>query len=262
MFNPPTNIRLPGFRVGLPDDPPDQNTETIPGFAVPALGYDPYGNALQTAQATGFGSPGFDPQGLVPVNCTSADDSTSCTTPGGKSFDVREPQGFPARIAPDVRNHHYYRFQSEPLAIPAERLLQAMIANPTPSFISGRPATPQGTLNEATPDWIHGPLYSLSLGGASEMPLGPLPVTPLNPVTSYVTKDKNGNPMVVNITERSHGLSPGYVGSMSRRLGASQPYMSKVRACHQSRRQTNRSGGAGCSTMTPGEAISRISLDE
>ena len=43
------------------------------------------------------------------------------------------------------------------------------------------------------------------------MPLGPLPVTPLNPVTSYVTKDKDGNPMVVNMTERGHGLSPGYV---------------------------------------------------
>jgi hypothetical protein len=43
------------------------------------------------------------------------------------------------------------------------------------------------------------------------MPAGPLPVTPFNPVTSYVTKDKDGNPMVVNITERGHGLSPGYV---------------------------------------------------
>ena len=32
MFNLPTNFRLPGFRVGLPDDPPDQNTETVPGF--------------------------------------------------------------------------------------------------------------------------------------------------------------------------------------------------------------------------------------
>jgi hypothetical protein len=26
-----------------------------------------------------------------------------------------------------------------------------------------------------------------------------------------VTKDKDGNPMVVNITERGHGLAPGYV---------------------------------------------------
>ena len=43
------------------------------------------------------------------------------------------------------------------------------------------------------------------------MPLGSLPVTPNSPVTSYVTKDKDGNPMVVNITERGHGLAPGYV---------------------------------------------------
>jgi hypothetical protein len=64
MFTLPTNIRLPGFRVGLPDDPPDQNTETAAGFAVPAGGYDPDGNAIQTAQATS--SAGFDPQGLVP----------------------------------------------------------------------------------------------------------------------------------------------------------------------------------------------------
>jgi hypothetical protein len=77
MFNLPTNIRLPGFRVGLPDDPPGLNTETVPGFAVPALGYDPDGNAIQTAQATGLGSASFDPQGLVPVNCTSADGSTA-----------------------------------------------------------------------------------------------------------------------------------------------------------------------------------------
>ncbi len=32
MFNLPTNIRLPGFRVGLPDDPPGQNTETAPAL--------------------------------------------------------------------------------------------------------------------------------------------------------------------------------------------------------------------------------------
>jgi hypothetical protein len=209
MFNLPTNIRLPGFRVGLSDDPPDRSTETAPGFAVPALGYDPDGNALQTAQATG--SAGFDPQGLVPVNCTSADGSTNCTTSGGQSFTEPRPQEFPARIAPDDPNYHYYHLQSEPLAIPAEKLLQAIVANPTPSFLVGGPATPQGTVNEATPDRFHGPLYGLNLGGASEMPLGPLPVTPFNPVTSYVTKDKDGNPMVVNITERGHGLSPGYV---------------------------------------------------
>jgi hypothetical protein len=141
MFNLPTNIRLPGFRVGLPNDPPGQNTETTPGFAVPALGYDPDGNAIQTAQATGLGSASVDPQGLVPVNCTSADGSTNCTTPGGQSFTEPQPQGFPARIAPGNPNYHYYHLQSEPVAIPPERLVQAIIANPTPSFFFGRPAT-------------------------------------------------------------------------------------------------------------------------
>ncbi len=112
-------------------------------------------------------------------------------TPSGQSFTEPRPREFPARISPDDPNYHYYHFQSEPLAIPAEKLQQAIIANPTPSFLVGGPATPQGTLNEATPDRFHGPLF--------------------NPVTSYVTKNKDGNPMVVNITEPGHGLSPGYV---------------------------------------------------
>ena len=209
MFRLPPNIRLPGFRVGLPDDPSDQNSETVPGLAVPALGYDPDGNALQTAQATG--SAGFDPRGLVPVNCTS-DGSTNCTTPGGQSFTEPRPQGFPARIAPDDPNYHYYHLQSEPLAIPAEKLLQAIIANPTPNFFYGRPATANGTPNEATPDLLYGQAFnSQFLGIPGLVPSVPTAVTPLNPVTSYVTKDKDGNPMVVNMTERGHGLSPGYV---------------------------------------------------
>ena len=56
----------------------------------------------------------------------------------------RRPQEFPARIAPNDPNYHYYHLQSEPLAIPAKKLLQAIVANPTPSFLYGRPATPQG----------------------------------------------------------------------------------------------------------------------
>jgi hypothetical protein len=126
-------------------------------------------------------------------------------TPSGQSFTEPRPREFPARISPDDPNYHYYHFQSEPLAIPAEKLLQAIVANPTPSFFFGRPATEQGTLNEATPDWLNE-----LLNGTGDMPLGSLPVTPISPVTSYVTKDKNGNAMVVNITEREHGLSPGY----------------------------------------------------
>src|SRR5262249_40368969 len=65
-----------------------------------------------------------------------------------------------------------------------------------------RPATPEGTLNEATPE----PFYSLYLL-ATGQPYGTL----INPVISYLTKDQWGNPMVVNVTQPGHRLSPGYV---------------------------------------------------
>ena len=67
----------------------------------------------------------------------SADSYANCTTPGGQSFTAPRAQGFPVRIAPDDPNYHYYHLQSEPLAIPPERLVQAIIANPTPSFLAG-----------------------------------------------------------------------------------------------------------------------------
>src|SRR5262249_44797274 len=151
----------------------------------------PSGNPLQATPAIGFN---VDPRGLVPVNCTSTDGSTSCTTPTGKSFAEPTPGGFPARIDRTDPNYHYYHFQSEPLDVPAEKLLQAIIANPTPNFTFARAATPEGTLNEATPDWLHGLLYASYLGAGSKMPQGPLPATPLSPVTSYLTKDKDGSP--------------------------------------------------------------------
>ena len=69
-----------------------------------------------------------------------------------------------------------------------------------------------GTLNEATPDWMHGLLYGSPLSvGSGEMPLGPFSAAPINPVKSYVAKDRDGNPMVVNMTQPGHSLSPGYV---------------------------------------------------
>src|SRR5262245_48447672 len=93
----------------------------FPGFAVPEGGYGPSGNPLQATPAIGFN---VDPRGLVPVNCTSTDGSTSCTTPTGKSFAEPTPGGFPARIDRTDPNYHYYHFQSEPLDVPAEKLLQ------------------------------------------------------------------------------------------------------------------------------------------
>ena len=64
------------------------------------------------------------------------------------------------------------------------------------------PATPQGTMNEATP-----PLDYYSFLGATQLPYG----APLNPVKSYLTQDQDGNPVVMNVTEPGHTLYPGYV---------------------------------------------------
>ena len=82
MFNFPTNMRPPGFRVGPSGEP--ETDEATPGFAVPEGGYGP----------SGFN---VNPQGLVPVNCTSSGGSTNCMTPGGQSFIEPRPPGFPAR---------------------------------------------------------------------------------------------------------------------------------------------------------------------
>ena len=189
MFNFPTNMRPPGFRIGPSGEP--ETDEATPGFAVPAAGYDPSGNPLHPTPAIGFN---VDPRGLVPVNCTSSDGSASCTTPTGQSFVEPRPRDFPARVDANDPDYHYYHFQSEPFDIPAEKLLQAIIANPTPNFTFGRPATVMGTLNEATPDWMHGLLYGSPLSvGSGEMPLGPFSAAPINPVKSYVAKDRDGN---------------------------------------------------------------------
>src|SRR5262245_31396476 len=174
MFNFPTNMRPPGFRIGpsgepeADEAPPGFAVRTL-GFAVPEDGYGPSDNPLQATPAIGFN---VDPRGLVPVNCRSTDGSTSCTTPTGQSFVEPRPQDFPARIDANDPDHHYYHFQSEAFDIPAETLLRAIVANPTPNFTFGRPATASGTLNEATPDWAHGLLYGgLVSAGGGEMAL-------------------------------------------------------------------------------------------
>jgi len=231
VFNFPRSVRVPGFNV---QDPNAADADATPGFAVPPGGYPPSGvepagvrvqgfnvqdynaaNAKTTpgfaVPAGGYAPPGVDPSGIVPVNCTSANGSTNCMTPAGQSFAEPAPAGFPPSIDPDKRNYHYYHFQSEPIAIPADRLRQAIIERPTPNFLYGRPATAEGTPNEATPDSIWDALRGpdVPFGGPFGGP--PPAARPLNPVRSYVTRDRDGNPMVVNVTEPSHMLRPRYV---------------------------------------------------
>lgn len=57
MFNFPTNIRSPGFRVGIPDDETDQNKQadgsSVPGFRVGL----PDDGSNQNNQADGSSTP-------------------------------------------------------------------------------------------------------------------------------------------------------------------------------------------------------------
>jgi hypothetical protein len=65
-----------------------------------------------------------------------------------------------------------------------------------------RPATAEGTINEATPE----PAYNAVIAQAQQ-----LPGTPFNSVISYLTYDQEGRPVIVNVTRPGHQLAPGVV---------------------------------------------------
>ena len=186
---------FPGFRVGQPDE--------VPGFRL-----NPDGTVRRPASgsSTAVLLPN-DPQAAgqaVPVNCTSDGSTFSCTTPRGKSFaNVPAPPSFPARIASDVPNYHEYGVLSPP-GTSGDKLMQGAIDKPTPGPPAlNRPATPEGTSNEAT---APSALYNLFAAG-TQMPYG----APTNPVKSYLWHDSDGKQIVVNVTEPGHSLAPGYV---------------------------------------------------
>ena len=158
MFNFPSNGGLPGFRVGRPDDVPgfNMNQDGSVGRFAGGPSNAPGDNALQTtALRTGFGSAGTiapELSGVVPANCTSAGGMLSCTTPRGRTLrPVPAPEGFPD-VAPDKPQYHSYSVPSVLRGAPGPQAMQGVIDNPTPGpRLLTHPATPQGTLNEATP---------------------------------------------------------------------------------------------------------------
>lgn len=125
----------------------------------------------------------FDPSGLY---CTSAGGTTTCSYPGGPSFQVPTPLGFPARIGDNNLLYHKYEV-SVSTKCPDTNLLQALINSPAPGNPIF-PASANGTHNIAQAFGVN------------------------NPIISYVTTDLNtGNPIVVNVTNGTSGFAPGYV---------------------------------------------------
>jgi hypothetical protein len=96
------------------------------------------------------------------------------------------------RISPEHETHHYYSVPvPAPSATPGS-LTTGLINHPTPGPVGAvRPATPEGTPNPAAPG------IADAVGSW--------------PVKSYLTKDQNGVPMIVNVTQPGHPLYPGVV---------------------------------------------------
>ena len=127
-----------------------------------------------------------DPSGK---DCVSNNGTTTCTT---AAYHVSFPtqQGWNDFKSTDT-NYHFY---SEPAQSPmSQQATQQWVVNhPTPGFPD--PATPQGTLNDATP----------GVGGIS-------PVN-ISPVRSFTTTNQvTGSPAVVNVTLPGHPLQNGIV---------------------------------------------------
>ncbi len=199
MFNVFAQTDLPGFRVRPQDD--------VPGFDVDE-------NGLQQRDSTW--SDGTRPgsatsQQVTPVNCTTVNGSMDCTSPGGISFSgVRASPGFPERLDSATADKHAYSVPDGPYADSARTMRQDVINLPTPGPTKlVRPATPEGTPNEATPEWLYN-LLTMPLPGRFGGPIIPYGKM-INPVRSYLTTDQNGRQIVVNVTEPGHMLHPGYV---------------------------------------------------
>lgn len=143
-----------------------------------------------------------DPSGLF---CNSSGGNLSCTSPGGISFTVPSPVGFPNSLGPGQTNYHAYNVPVNAGSVSAPALMTGVTNSPTPG--SSHPATAAGTLNDATPSAWSAAAYiavgALTLGQASP--------GNISPVMSYATTDQNGNPIVVNVTQAGHPLDPGYV---------------------------------------------------
>lgn len=133
-----------------------------------------------------------DPMG---TNCIPQEDKSSvCDPPGDDigSFPLPAKDN-PGYIGPEADGHHIYNAEASTPASSAgltSSIAQSVIENPTPG--NDAPATPEGTRNDAG--------------------MSPFSGTWGDKVNSYVTKDSNGNTVVVNVTiPGQHLLNPGYV---------------------------------------------------
>jgi RHS repeat-associated protein len=123
-------------------------------------------------------------------DCVSSGGITTCTT-SAYTVNFPTPTGW-QDFTSSSANYHFYSTPANVGSANPAAVQQWVVNNPTPG--SPNPATPQGTLNDATP----------VLGGIS-------PIN-ISPVLSYTTTNEdNGSSVVLNVTLPGHPLFPGVV---------------------------------------------------
>ena len=129
----------------------------------------------------------IDPDGR---DCQSTVTTTTCFTAVYRVSFARQPgfKDFTSRS----QNYHFYSVPAPTPGWTKPELQNYLVQSPTPGFPN--PATAQGTPNDATP----------IIGGIS-------PIS-FSPVMSFATiNQKDGQPVVVNVTEPGHKLASGIV---------------------------------------------------
>jgi RHS repeat-associated protein len=127
---------------------------------------------------------------LFGLDCVSGGGTTTCST-SAYNVNFPTPNGW-RDFTSSSTNYHFYSTPANVGSANPAAVQQWVANNPTPG--SPAPATPQGTLNDATP----------VLGGIS-------PIN-ISPVLSYTTTNQsNGSSVVLNVTLPGHPLFPGVV---------------------------------------------------
>ena len=141
-----------------------------------------------------------------PYKFTDPDGRQSCKTNGNTmtcdpevkgmpTITIPKPVGFPSRLDGSQKNAHQYDKQKSAgpgTAGKTKAIQQAIVKDPTPG--ADQPATPTGTINNATP----------TSGFRSLAPID-------SPVISYSATAPSGNTIVINVTLPGHPLHPGVV---------------------------------------------------
>jgi RHS repeat-associated protein len=109
------------------------------------------GGVNRYSYVTGNPTNRYDFNGLF---CTSGQTHTTCINPDGPSFTLPRQPGFPDSLETGDDNpyaYHKYHVERSLGCAPPDAVMKKLIQNPTPG--DPRPATPEGTPNNAVVLW-------------------------------------------------------------------------------------------------------------